>query len=59
MDGHQWIRERLNPFVDLPYDQYKHKAEVTDQDAPEQKIRPYAKKADPKPAGSSSSKIVQ
>ena len=50
---HWWIRERLNPFADLPYDQYKRRAEVTDQDAREQKIGPYAKKADPKPVASS------
>ena len=38
----KWIRDRLIPFADLPYDQYKHKAEVTDQEAQDQKVGPYA-----------------
>lgn len=51
---HPWIREKLTPFADLPYDQYKHKAEVTDQDAQEQKVGPWAKKGDAKSTSSTS-----
>ena len=38
----KWIRDRLISFADLPYDQYKHKAEVTDQEAQDQRVGPYA-----------------
>ena len=39
---HKWIRGKLTAFADLPYEEYKHKAEVADQEAKEQRIGPYA-----------------
>ena len=39
-----WLREKLVTFRDLSYEQYKLKAEATDQDMREQKLGPYSMK---------------
>ena len=36
-----WIRDELIAFRELPFEEYKMKAEVIDQDARERKVGPY------------------
>jgi hypothetical protein len=42
----RWLIEKLITFRDLPYDQYKLKAEYTDQDMQERKLGPYGVRKD-------------
>ena len=52
----RWLIEKLITFRDLPYDQYKLKAEYTDQDMRERKLGPYSARKNPEGSAKTTSR---